>query len=246
MCVSIENRSSSTFTKASIKNDELRNYANVLAKDAMNIRANLLHMSSIMAQIASKRDTGILEEFDGSIVVFAEQRLGIKKSQVYSMVQVGATFLDSNGKSILTEKGGKWSNTQFMALLPMAGTGKNKKDAAATLGACQALVDMGKIKPSMTVAEIKEVVAVERPDAKVKAEKAEKREKEKQENEKQMKKVQAKIKGTCIANIQIWELSDGAIYVTFDGEEKEFDTKNLSNIVKCLSRARNYKKSDKE
>ena len=131
MCITLDNRSAK-FTKNAIKNDELRSFANMLAEDAMNIRANLLHMSAIMATIAARRDSGILEEFDNSIVTFAENRLGIKKSQVYSMVQVGATFLDSAGKSILPEKGGKWNNTQFMALLPMAGTGKNKKSPEDT------------------------------------------------------------------------------------------------------------------
>ena len=126
MCITLDNRSTK-FAKNAIKNDELRSFANMLAQDAMNIRANLLHMSAIMATIASKRDTGILDEFEGSIAKFGEERLGLKKSQIHNMVKVGATFLDGNGKSLLTEKGGKWNNTQFMALLPMAGTGKNRK-----------------------------------------------------------------------------------------------------------------------
>ena len=247
MCITLDNRSSK-FNKASIKNDELRSFANMLAEDAMNIRANLLHMSAIMATIASKRDSGILEEFDNSIVTFAENRLGIKKSQVYSMVQVGATFLDANGKSLLPEKGGKWSNTQFMALLPMAGTGKNKKTPEETIEACCELMVLGKLKPSMTVAEIKELVKVERPDAKRIAEQAEKRQAKKDAKEKAEKAINEEntekhdtIKGTKIAEISVWQLGDGSIHVCFDGDEKEFTNENISAIVNMLTQATNFK-----
>ena len=246
MCITLDNRSAK-FNKTAIKNDELRSYANMLADDAMNIRANLLHMSAIMATIAAKRDSGILEEFDNSIAKFAENRLGIKKSQAHAMVQVGATFLDEYGKSRLPEKGGKWSNTQFMALLPMAGIGKNKKSPEETLEACAELIVMGKIKPSMTVAEIKEVVKVERPDAKRLAEQAEKRQAKKDAKEKAENAISEDstekhdvIKGTKIAEITIWQLKDGSIHVCFDGEEKQFTQENIAAIVGTLVQATNY------
>lgn len=247
MCITIDNRSNK-FSKTAIKNDELRSFANMLAEDAMNIRANLLHMSAIMATIAARRDSGILAEFDNSVVTFAENRLGLKKSQVYSMIQVGATFLDSAGKSVLPEKGGKWNNTQFMALLPMAGTGKNKKSPEDTLKACAELVSAGKIKPSMTVAQIKEVVKVERPDAKRLAEQAEKRQAKKDAKEKAENAINEKttekhdtIKGTKIAEISVWQLSDGSIHVCFDGEERQFTNENISAIVNMLTQATNFK-----
>lgn len=247
MCITLDNRGSK-FNKNAIKNDELRSFANMLAEDAMNIRANLLHMSAIMATIARKRDTGILSEFDDSIVTFAEKRLGIKKSQVYSMVQVGATFLDSNGKSLLPEKGGKWSNTQFMAMLPMGGTGKNKKTPEDTLKACAQLIDDGKIKPSMTVAEIKEVVKVERPDAQRLNEQAKKRQEKKDAKEQAKQAITENeekrdtVQGNKLAEITIWQLSDGAIRVCFDGEERQFTNENISQIVRLLVNATNYKK----
>ena len=245
MCITIDNRSTK-FNKTAIKNDELRSFANMLAQDAMNIRANLLHMSAIMATIAAKRDTGILEEFDNSIVNFAENRLGIKKSQVYSMVQVGATFLDANGKSRLPERGGKWSNTQFMALLPMAGTGKTKKSPEDTLSACNELVADGKIMPSMTVAEIKEVVKSERPDAARLAKTAEKRKakadaKAKAEQEMTETEKHDTINGTCISNISVYQLEGGEIHVCFDGDEKIFNDANIDSIVALLKEAVNYK-----
>lgn len=245
MCIAIENRNNA-FTKAAIKNDELRGYANTLAEDAMNIRANLLHMSAIMALIASKRDTGILAEFDNSIVTFAEQRLGIKKSQTYSMVQVGATFLDADGHSLLTERGGKWNNTQFMALLPMAGTGKNKRTPEETLEACKKLVTDKKIKPSMTVADIKAVVDEERPDAKARKIAAEKRKAkanakatvaENINNEEKHDTVQ----GIKIGEVSIWQLSDGNIRVLFNGEEKPFNDSNIEALAETLKKATNYK-----
>lgn len=252
MCITLDNRSNK-FNKSAIKNDELRSFANMLAEDAMNIRANLLHMSAIMATIASKRDSGILEEFDNSIVVFAEQRLGIKKSQVYSMVQVGTTFLTSDGKSALTERGGRWNNTQFMALLPMAGTGKNKKSPEDVLKACEQLVEDGKIKPSMTVAQIKEVVKAERPDAKRLAASVAKRKAKAEAKAKATDKVEESkaeaieekhdtLKGTKIAEISIWQLDDGTIHVCFDGNEKDFTIDNISNIVGMLKQAANFKK----
>lgn len=246
MCTAIENRSAN-FTVASIKNDALRKYANILAADAMNIRQNLLHMSAIMASIAAKRDEGILEEFDNSIVTFGEKRLGLKKSQVYNMVAVGATFLDENGNSRLTERGAKWTSTQFIALLPMAGTGKNKRNAEDTLEACKKLVTDKKIKPSMTVTEIKAVVDAERPDAARRAAAAEKRNK-RQESKKVVEENINTNKGkdenarTLIGSIEFYQDSDGNIYVAINGEFKEFDVKNVDNVTKLMRGAANFKK----
>ena len=81
MCNNLEN-TTRKFNVTAIRNPELRRYANELASDAMNIRANLLHMSAIMAAIAASKDSGsdILAEFNDSIAEFAEQKLGIKKT----------------------------------------------------------------------------------------------------------------------------------------------------------------------
>ena len=246
MCVMIENRTAS-FTKTAIKNTELRELANILAEDAMNIRANLLHMSAIMATIARRRDE-ILGEFDNSPVTFAEQRLGLKKTQVYNMIQVGETFLDAEGKSLLTERGAKWSNTQFMALLPMAGTGKNKRTPEDTLTACKKLVSDGKIKPSMTVAEIKAVVAEERPDAGLKRAAAAKRKAKadaKAAVEDAITNDETKkptIKGTFKGSIEFYELSDGSMRALFDGKEVKFNDKNIDALVANLRKCTNYVK----
>lgn len=244
MCIAIDNRGTA-FTKTAIKNDELRQYANTLAEDATNIRLNLLHMSAIMALIASKRDTGILDEFDGSIVTFAESRLGIKKSQTYSMVQVGSTFLDGEGHSLLTERGGKWNNTQFMALLPMAGTGKNKRTPEETLEACKKLVTDKKIKPSMTVAEIKVVVDEERPDATARKIAAQKRKAKANEKAKVAENIKNEekhdtVQGVKIGEVAVWQLSDGNIRVLFDGEEKPFNDSYIDSLVALLKKATNY------
>lgn len=241
MCITLENRSAK-FNKTAIKNDELRSFANMLAQDAMNIRANLLHMSAIMATIAARREDGILAEFDDSIVTFAQERLGIKKSQVYSMVQVGTTFLDNSGKSLLPEKGGKWSNTQLMALLPMGGAGKNKLTPSETLDACKELVADGKISPDMTVADIKEVVKNERPDAKAVAEKAKARKakadaKTKVEETIKDSKVEDSkptIKGTKIGSLEFWQTADGKIHVIINGQEADYDTNFVNGVVEML------------
>ena len=241
MCITLENRSAK-FNKTAIKNDELRSFANMLAQDAMNIRANLLHMSAIMATIAARREDGILSEFDDSIVTFAQERLGIKKSQVYSMVQVGTTFLDNSGKSLLPEKGGKWSNTQLMALLPMGGAGKNKLTPIETLEACKELVADGKISPDMTVADIKEVVKNERPDAKAIAEKAKARKakadaKAKVEETIEDSKVEDSkptIQGTKIGSLEFWQTADGKIHVITNGKEADYDTNFINGVVQML------------
>lgn len=243
MCTAIENRSAN-FTAASIKNDALREYANILADDAMNIRQNLLHMSAIMAAIAARRDEGILNEFDNSIVTFGEKRLGLKKSQVYNMVAVGATFLDEKGNSRLTERGAKWTSTQFIALLPMAGTGKNKRTAEDTLAACKKLVTDKKIKPSMTVAEIKAVVDAERPDAAKRAKAAEKRTKKQEAKEQAEETIKAKTETSknLIGSIEFYQDSNGNVFVAIDGEFREFDNKNVENVAKLMRAAENFKK----
>lgn len=245
MCISIENKSTK-FTKTNIKNDELRGYANILVQDAMNIRANLLHMSAVMASIDSKRDTGILGEFDDSIVKFAEEKLGIKKSQVYSMVNVGRVFLDKDGNSLLPEKGGKWNNTQFMALLPMAGTGKNKRSESETLDACKELVKEGIIKPSMTVAELKDIVKRHRPDAIQLAEKALKREEKKAAETETESATETEnntlINGTLVGKVEIYQI-DEKLHVAINGTEPEsIDDTFIEGVVDLLRRTVNYQK----
>lgn len=255
MCIAIENRNAQ-FTKSAIKNDELRAYANMLAEDAMNIRANLLHMSAIMAAIAVKADAQkkadeetILAQFGDSITTFGEERLGLKKSQVYSMVNVGTTFLDSDGVPLLTQRGGKWSNTQLMAMLPLAGTGKAKKSPSETLKAAQELVKSGDLKPSLTVAQIKAVVAEHRPDAAEKAAKAEKKAKADAEKAEQAEKVadeldttvEAKVKGTRLGTIEMWNI-DGNVHVLFNGEDVAFNESNIEALVTAMRKAVNYVK----
>ena len=246
MCLSIENRGSE-FTAKAIKNDELRKYANMLVTDCMNIRKNLLHISAVMASIAEKRDTGILEEFDNSIVVFAEKRLGLKKSQVYNMVAVGATFLDGDGNVLLPQRGGRWNNTQLMALLPMGGKGSKKLGPDKTLEACQKLVEDKLISPDMTVAEIKEVVNVNRPDAK---------RVEKQKNESDRKKeltgevIETKAdiiepkndkKGDKIVEkIEIFSDINRNYYAKFNGEVITFSNNDIYDFTKLLKICTNY------
>lgn len=243
MCLSIENRGSE-FTAKAIKNDELRKYANMLVTDCMNIRKNLLHISAIMASIAEKRDTGILEEFDNSILVFAEKRLGLKKSQVYNMVAVGATFLDGNGNVLLPQRGGRWNNTQLMALLPMGG---KKLGPDKTLEACQKLVEDKLISPDMTVAEIKKVVNEYRPDAK-------RLEKQKDEanRKKELTGEVVEVKADVIDNddnksfklvdkIEIFiDHTNNEYYAKFNGNLKTFNNSDIHDFGELLKICANY------
>lgn len=239
MCISIENKSGN-FNKLSIKDDRLRTYANEIAKVVANGRKARIQLCGIMAEMESQ---DIYEQF-GGFVPFCEERLGIKKSQAYDMVSVGRVFgikRENNWSPSLTAKGGAWSQTQLMALLPMAGTGKNKLTETETLASCEELALLGTIAPTMTVKEIKDVVKENRPDAQAKADAKAKREQDKAEKEQAEQEVQAAIKGTRIASIEIWQLTDGEIYVMFDGEEKQFDGANLALISDWLTSARNYR-----
>ena len=247
MCNNLEN-TTRKFNVTAIRNPELRRYANELASDAMNIRANLLHMSAIMAAIAASKDSGsnILAEFNDSIVEFAEQKLGIKKTQTYSMVQVGATFLDSNGKSLLPspDKGAAWSNTQFMALLPMGGTGAKRLPADEVLKACTALVDEGIISPTMTVAEIKEVVAEHRPDKDAIAARKAKRDAKKADDEKAESSAKTKLKGTIIGTLEIVQFPDGTTQLLRDGSNDVFTAEDIADICRTFIKCTNYQKTE--
>lgn len=239
MCTSIENKSGN-FNRLSIKDDRLRTYANEIAKVVANGRKARIQLCGIMSEMESQ---DIYEQF-GGFVPFCEERLGIKKSQAYDMVNVGRVFgikRENNWVPSLTAVGGAWTQTQLMALLPMAGTGRNKLSENEALASCEELALLGVIAPTMTVKEIKDVVKEHRPDAKAKAEAKAKREQAKAEKEQAEQVAQAAIKGTRIASIEIWQLSGGEIYVTFDGEEKRFDGANLSLITEWLTSARNYK-----
>lgn len=239
MCVAIENKSGK-FNKVSIENETLRTYANEIAMVVSVGRKARIQLCGIMAEMTEQ---DIYDQF-GGFAEFVEQRLGLKKSQAYDMVRVGRVFgikRNYNWKPALTAKGGEWTQTQLMALLPMGGTGKNRLDDTDTFYACQSLVDRGMVSPKMTVAEIKEVVKQERHDAKaIEAAKA-KREEKKAEQEKAEQEANAKIHGNKIAEIQIWQLSGGEIYAIFDGEEKEFTFDNINEINNLLITARNFK-----
>lgn len=247
MCNNLEN-TTRKFNVTAIRNPELRRYANELASDAMNIRANLLHMSAIMAAIAASKDSGsdILAEFNDSIAEFAEQKLGIKKTQAYSMVQVGATFLDSNGKSLLPspDKGAAWSNTQFMALLPMGGAGKKRLPASEVLKACTALVDDGIISPTMTVAEIKEVVAEHRPDKEAIDARKAKRDAKKADDEKAESSAKTKLKGTIIGTLEIVQFPDGTTQLLRDGNNDVFTAEDIAEICRTFIKCTNYQKPE--
>lgn len=242
MCISIENRKNQ-FTSANIKNKELRDYANEIASVVADGRKARIQLCGILAEMSQK---DIYGQFGGNFSQFVEERLGLKKSQAYDMVRVGAVFgitRDNDWKPALKAIGGEWTQTQLMCLLPMGGTSKSKLTPEETLENCKGLVSRGLIKPSMTVAELKQVVAEERPDkARLEENRAKRKqlEEKKAEIEKEEEEKKAALKGNRLACIEVWQLSGGEIYVTFDGEEKEFNRNNLVEIEKMITEARNY------
>ena len=235
MCILIENKAGK-FSKTSIKDDELREYANILLLDATNIRENLLHMSAIMATINARVGNGILAQFDDNIATFAEKRLGIKKSQAYNMVNVGEVFLTESGVPRLSQRGGKWSSTQLVALLPMAGRKSSRLTPDETVASCQELIDNGLLSPSMTVAEIKEVVKKYKPGAKVETGTGEETETGTGEENETGKEVMQKIytMDVCIDK-------NNNVHVLFNGEEFEYTEENVIKISEYLRNAVNYK-----
>ena len=97
----------------------------------------------------------------------------------------------------------------------------------------------------MTVAEIKAVVAKERPDAEAKRIAANKRKAKADAKAAAQEAVDEKkptVSGTLIAEMSFYQLSDGSIHVLFDGVEKPFNDKNIEALVGNLRKAANYQK----
>lgn len=243
MCMSVENRSS-MFSAKSITNKELRDYANEITQVVSVGRAARVQLCGIMAEMAQK---DIFGQFGGEFGQFVEERLGLKKSQAYDMVRVGATFgikRENNWKPQLMANGGSWTQTQLMALLPMGAKAQGQKKPTTpqeTLERCESLVQRKLIKPSMTVAEIKEVVKRERPDAKAIEDRKVKREQKKLEESKAKEQAAEKLHGKKLMDISIWQLEGGEIHVTFNGEELEYKEDNIAEIIGKLMAAKNYK-----
>lgn len=201
-----------------ISNPEL----NVITSDIFALGFNMrLVAKQIAAKVAYVRDNAdrLCGEFDAEtpskrFEVWGTQILGLKRAQLNAFAKVGKELLLPNGDvSILANKEDKldginyevqeFTMSQLQTIVPL---GIDKIDE---------LVYDGKIKPSMTVLEIKEVVNENDPKKAEKEARKAKREQEKKEKQKE----QQKIHGEEIANIKINKIDNGSFVVTLNGED---------------------------
>lgn len=199
-----------------ISNPEL----NVITNDIFALGFNMrLVAKQIAAKVAYVRDNSdrLCGEFDAEtpskrFEVWGTHILGLKRAQLNAFAKVGKELLLPNGDvSILANSPEKKTNadvqeftmSQLQTIVPL---GIDKIDE---------LVYDGKIKPSMTVLEIKEVVNENDPKKAEKEAKKAKREQEKKEKQKE----QQKIHGEEVANIKINRLDNGSFVVTLNGED---------------------------
>lgn len=198
-----------------ISNPEL----NVITNDIFSLGFNMrLVAKQIAAKVAYVRDNAdrLCTEFDAEtpakrFEVWGTQILGLKRAQLNAFAKVGKELLLPNGDvSILADsperinvEAQEFTMSQLQTIVPL---GMNK---------IEELVYDGKIKPSMTVLEIKEVVSDNDPKKAEKEARKAKREQEKKEKQKE----QQKIHGEEIANIKINRLDNGSFVVTLNGED---------------------------
>lgn len=179
----------------------------------LNMRESAKQIAVRVAYIRENADY-LCNEFQGKtagerFTKYGESILGIKRAQLNAFAKVGKELLDANGVSILpvAEGNGDYTMTQLQALLPLP------VDVAKQLSYDEV------IKPSMKVAEIKQVVAENRPDAAERRAKAEKREQDKVRREAQQQAAEQAINGVEVATITINVKPDGAFIIKCNGED---------------------------
>lgn len=179
----------------------------------------------IAAKVAYVRDNAeeLCGEFEGETAAkrfekWGTEILGLKRAQLNAFAKVGDELLFSDGSvRILAEKAENqlglnpdvqdFTMTQLQAVVPL---GIDKVDELAY---------DGKIKPSMTVAEIKEVVKENDPKREAKEAAKKKREQAKKEKEEEKQAEQQRIHGKEVAQIKINQLDNGSYVVTLNGDD---------------------------
>lgn len=179
----------------------------------------------IAAKVAYVRENAeeLCNEFEGETASkrfekWGTEILGLKRAQLNAFAKVGDELLFSDGSvRILAEKAENL-------------TGLNPEVQEFTMTQLQAVVSLGidkvdelaydgKIKPSMTVAEIKEVVKENDPKREAKEAAKKKREQAKKEKEEEKQAEQQRIHGKEVAQIKINQLDNGSYVVTLNGDD---------------------------
>lgn len=213
-----------------ISNPELNAITNDIFALGFNMR---LVAKQIAAKVAYVRDNSdkLCGEFDAEtpakrFEVWGTQILGLKRAQLNAFAKVGKELLLTDGtvnilppaNAAIDLTNGKINEEEFRSL--------HDESQEFTISQLQTIVPLGKekveelvydgkIKPSMTVLEIKEVVNENDPKKAEKEAKKAKREQEKKEKQAE----QQKIHGEEIANIKINRLDNGSFVVTLNGED---------------------------
>ena len=208
-----------------ISNPELHTITNDIFALGFNMR---LVAKQIAAKVAYVRDNAdrLCGEFDAEtpakrFEVWGTQILGLKRAQLNAFAKVGKELLLTDGTvNILPPANaavdltkGKINEDEFRSL--------HDESQEFTMSQLQTIVPLGKekieelvydgkLKPSMTVLDIKEVVNENDPK---------KAEKEARKAKREQQKEQQKIHGEEIANIKINRLDNGSFVVTLNGED---------------------------
>lgn len=209
-----------------LKNESLQNITDEIFEFGSNMRDAAKKIAARVSYVRKHADT-LCDEFEGKTAAkrfetWGVQVLGLKRAQLNAFAKVGSELLFLDGTVNIIPSGdvaSKATNdaneqklielhtlaqdftmTQLQALAPL---GKDKVEE---------LVYDGKVEPSMTVAEIKEVVKENDPKKEFKEAAKKKREETKKEKEQ-------KANATVLATIKLNELENGSFVVTCNGDD---------------------------
>lgn len=217
-----------------LANSELQSITEEIFDLGFNMR---VVAKKIAAKVAYVRDNAeeLCGEFEGATAgkrfeKWGTEILGLKRAQLNAFAKVGKELLFSDGSVNLLPEWDKvkeaadsevkkdklielhdeaqnFTMTQLQTLVPL---GKAK---------IEELVYDGKVKSSMTVADIRDVVKENDPKKDAKEAAKKKREQAKKEKEEKKKADQQRIHGKEIAQIKINQLDNGSYVVTLNGDD---------------------------
>ena len=131
-----------------LENKDLRNFTTKLRKCGDNIRKNYIKISHLLVEVEK---TGCYED-DGFTDVqdYASKVLNIQKTTCYNLLKIGRDYITEDGdKTVLATEDGDYGVSQLQALLPV---GIEKATEWS---------EDGTINPTMTVRQLKNIVAEE-------------------------------------------------------------------------------------
>lgn len=210
-----------------LKNEELQNITNEIFELGSNMRDVAKKIAAKVAYVRDNAST-LCDEFEGKSATkrfetWGVQVLGLKRAQLNAFAKVGSELLFSDGSVNLLPSGeeaqkaigNKADEKRLVELHTIAqGFTMTQLQALSTLGKekVEELVYDEKVKPSMTVAEIKEVVKSNNPR------KSASTFSKKSTSKKSEKKGQT-ANATVLATIKLNELENGSFVVTCNGDD---------------------------